>query len=261
MDQKEDKFHQELVQLQRILQDSAIFSSKEYPKLAKRLKELEEIIDHFDKIATLQSQLTEARELAGSSDQQMAGLAATEIDAINTQLDDNNALLTNLLTPKDPNDDRDVIVEIRGAAGGDESSLFAGELYRMYIRWCETHGYKTELISESPNEVGGFKEVIFAARGEEAYKNLKFEAGVHRVQRVPATESQGRIHTSTVTVSVLPEAEETDVDINPSDLRIDVYRSSGHGGHHQHGDEDEQSERLRRSHFILPSHPLRRRDT
>lgn len=123
-----------------------------------------------------------------------------------------------------------VNVEIRAAAGGDEASLFAGELYRMYVRWSETHTYKVELMSESPSEVGGFKEVIFALRGIDAYKNLKFEAGVHRVQRVPATESQGRIHTSTATVAVMPEAEETDVEINQSDLRIDVYRSSGHGG-------------------------------
>jgi peptide chain release factor 1 len=123
-----------------------------------------------------------------------------------------------------------VIVEIRAGAGGDESSLFAAELYRMYVRWGEIKGYKTELVSESPSEVGGFKEIIFAMRGDDMYKHLKFEAGVHRVQRVPATESQGRIHTSTVTVAVLPEAEETDVEINPADLRIDVYRSGGHGG-------------------------------
>jgi peptide chain release factor 1 len=132
--------------------------------------------------------------------------------------------------PKDPNDDRDCIVEIRAAAGGDEASLFAGELYRMYARWCETHNYKTELVSESPSEAGGFKEIVFEVHGAEAYHNLKFEAGVHRVQRVPVTESQGRIHTSTVTVAVLPEAEETDIEINPEDLRVDVFRASGHGG-------------------------------
>jgi peptide chain release factor 1 len=123
-----------------------------------------------------------------------------------------------------------VIIEIRAAAGGDESSLFAGELYRMYARWVENHNYKIELINESPSEVGGFKEITFAVRGDEAYRNLKFEAGVHRVQRVPATESQGRVHTSTATVAVLPEAEEADIEINTSDLRIDVFRSGGHGG-------------------------------
>jgi peptide chain release factor 1 len=145
-------------------------------------------------------------------------------------LEATEATLAELLSPKDPNDERDAIVEIRGAAGGDEASLFAGDLYRMYTRWSENKNFKVEIISESPSEVGGFKEVVFAVRGMDVYKYLKFEAGVHRVQRVPSTESQGRIHTSTVTVSVLPEAEETDVEINPSDLRIDVYRSSGHGG-------------------------------
>ena len=134
------------------------------------------------------------------------------------------------MTPQDPNNDRDVIIEIRAAAGGDESSLFAGELYRMYAKWSENHDFKLELLNESPNEVGGFKEITFAVRGDEAYKNLKFEAGVHRVQRVPVTESQGRVHTSTTTVAVLPEAEETDIEIDPNDLRIDVYRSGGHGG-------------------------------
>jgi peptide chain release factor 1 len=121
-------------------------------------------------------------------------------------------------------------VEVRAAAGGDEASLFAGDLYRMYSRWSEKNGYKAELISESPSEAGGFKEIIFMVRGEDAYKNLKFEAGVHRVQRIPVTESQGRIHTSTVTVAVLPEAEETDIQIKPEDIRVDVFRASGHGG-------------------------------
>ncbi|HVI60795.1 MAG TPA: peptide chain release factor 1, partial [Candidatus Saccharimonadales bacterium] len=138
--------------------------------------------------------------------------------------------LAEALTPTDPNNGRDVIIEIRAAAGGDESSLFAGELYRMYARWAENHNYKVELISESPNEVGGFKEITFAVRGVDAYKNLKFEAGVHRVQRIPVTESQGRVHTSTATVAVLPEAEEADIEINPADLRVDVFRSGGHGG-------------------------------
>ena len=135
-----------------------------------------------------------------------------------------------MLTPKDPNDDKNIIMEIRAGAGGDEASLFAAELYRMFLRYCEAHGLRTELMSESANDTGGYKEVIFSIKGDSPYSKLKFESGVHRVQRVPATESQGRIHTSTVTVAVLPEAEETDIDINPNDLRIDVYRSGGHGG-------------------------------
>jgi len=135
-----------------------------------------------------------------------------------------------MLAPKDPNDDKNVIIEIRAGAGGDEASLFAAELYRMYLRYCEVHNLKTELISESSNDTGGYKEVVFSVRGDAVYSQLKFESGVHRVQRVPATESQGRIHTSTVTVAVLPEAEETDLEISPNDLRIDIYRSGGHGG-------------------------------
>ena len=168
--------------------------------------------------------------MAQSDDSELAELARAELADRQTQITRNDNALTEALTPQDPNNDRDVIIEIRAAAGGDESALFAGELYRMYVRWCETHNYKAELLSESPSEAGGFKEVIFMVRGDEAYKHLKFEAGVHRVQRVPVTESQGRIHTSTVTVAVLPEAEETDIEINPNDLRIDVYRSGGHGG-------------------------------
>ena len=160
----------------------------------------------------------------------MVDLAKTELEELANSATENDAALHEALTPKDPNDDRDIVMEIRAAAGGDEASLFGADLYRMYVRWAERHNFKVELIDESPSEVGGFKEIIFGIRGEDIYKQLKFEAGVHRVQRVPSTESQGRIHTSTVTVAVLPEAEETDIEINPSDLRIDVYRASGHGG-------------------------------
>ncbi|HTE21832.1 MAG TPA: peptide chain release factor 1 [Candidatus Limnocylindria bacterium] len=231
MDQKEQALREELAALQARLQDPAIFSSKEYPKMARRQKQLEDTVSLFDKIEKLEKQSEAAYSLIeDSDDEEMRILATAEYSELAEDLQQAEYDLSVLLTPKDPNDERDAIVEIRAAAGGDESSLFAGELYRMYVRWSETHQYKTELLSESPNEVGGFKEVIFAVRGEDAYHKLKFEAGVHRVQRVPATESQGRIHTSTVTVSVLPEAEETDIEISPSDLRIDVYRSSGHGG-------------------------------
>jgi peptide chain release factor 1 len=229
MDNKEKQLREELNSLQLKLQDPNIYSSKEYPRLAKRASQLENIISLFNNIKKSKSDLLEAEELSKGNDE-LAELAKLEADDLRAILSNSQNSLTELLTPQDPNNDRDVIVEIRAAAGGDESSLFAAELYRMYIRWCENHSYKVELIDESPNEVGGFKEIIFAVRGDEAYKYLKFEAGVHRVQRVPATESQGRVHTSTVTVSVLPEAEETDIEINQSDLRIDVYRSSGHGG-------------------------------
>ena len=230
MEAKEQQLRQELTDLQAKLQDSSIFSSPEYPKIAKRQKYLEDTVALFDNIATVTKQEDEARELVELGGE-LSELAFSELSHLQAKKQDLEVQLTEALTPKDPNDDKDIIMEIRAAAGGDESSLFAGELYRMYIRWCETHNYKTELISESPSEAGGFKEIIFAIRGGEgAYRMLKFEAGVHRVQRVPVTESQGRIHTSTVTVAVMPEAEETDIEINPNDLRIDVFRAGGHGG-------------------------------
>jgi peptide chain release factor 1 len=230
MEEKERELREELKELDAKLQDPAVFSTPQYPKLAKRKSQLDDIVALFDTKLKLGKDKLAALDLQNSSDPAMKDMAAQELEDIERKLAANDEVLREALTPQDPNDDRDVIMEIRAAAGGDESSLFAGELYRMYARWAEKHGYKLELISESPSEAGGFKEIIFAVRGDEAYKNLKFEAGVHRVQRVPVTESQGRVHTSTATVAVLPEAEETDIDIDPNDLRVDVYRSSGHGG-------------------------------
>jgi peptide chain release factor 1 len=230
MEQKEQHLRAELAELTERLNDPAIYSAKEYPKLAKRRTELETVIGLFDERKNLAAQKASTNELLEGEDAELAALARTELAQLEEQIGANNAALEAALTPKDPNDERDVVIEIRAAAGGDEASLFAGDLYRMYVRWAEQHGYKAELIDEAPSEAGGFKEIIFGIRGDNMYKQLKFEAGVHRVQRVPVTESQGRIHTSTATVAVLPEAEETDIEINPSDLRIDVYRSSGHGG-------------------------------
>lgn len=230
MQSKEQALRDELAELSKQLEDPQIFSTKSYPKLAKRRQELERTLGLFDTRTNLLQRRADAQELALSNDAEMTELAKAELDEIRAALESNESDLREALTPKDPNDDRDVIVEIRAAAGGDEASLFAADLYRMYIRWCERHNFKVELIDESPSEVGGYKEIIFGVHGDDTYKQLKFEAGVHRVQRVPSTESQGRIHTSTVTVAVLPEAEETDIEINPNDLRIDVYRSSGHGG-------------------------------
>jgi len=230
MEYKEQALRAELAELESKLSDPGIFSDTSYPKLAKRKAQVESLVALFDDKAKLAKDKASAEELKNSSDAELQQMAMMELEELEPKIQLNDQKLIEALTPQDPNNDRDVIVEIRAAAGGDESALFAGELYRMYARWCETHGYKMELMSESPSESGGFKEIIFAVRGNEAYKYLKFEAGVHRVQRVPVTESQGRIHTSTVTVSVLPEAEETDIEINPNDLRIDVYRSGGHGG-------------------------------
>ena len=229
MEAKEQNLRNEQQQLQTKLQAPDIFSDPSYPKLARRQKELEDTLVLFDDLRKTEKEMTEARSLA-KGEGELAELAQTELTELSAKQLALEQALSAALTPKDPNDARDAIVEIRAAAGGDEASLFAGDLFRMYTRWSENHSYKVELISESPSEVGGFKEVIFAVRGENVYKALKFEAGVHRVQRVPTTESQGRIHTSTITVAVLPEAEETDIEINPQELRIDVYRSSGHGG-------------------------------
>ena len=230
MENQESALRDEYAGLKQRLEDPAIYSSKEYPSLARRFSELDKVLGLFDEKMNLRSKLTEAEAMQQINDSELAELARQEASDLRRQLAANEETLSEALLSKDPNDERDCIVEIRAAAGGDEASLFGGDLYRMYSRWCETHGYKTELISESPSEAGGFKEIIFMVRGENAYKNLKYEAGVHRVQRIPVTESQGRIHTSTVTVAVLPEAEETDVEIKPEDIRVDVFRASGHGG-------------------------------
>jgi peptide chain release factor 1 len=230
MDKKEQELKDELSLLEQKFEDSSIYTSKDYPKLAKRKDEITKLLDQFAEVNALNQHLIEDRVLLNGEDADLAELARTEIDQLQTKLTQLEEELQSALLPQDPNNQRDVLIEIRAAAGGDEASLFAGDLYRMYARWSERHNYRLELISENPNEVGGFKEIIFEIHGTDIYKQLKFEGGVHRVQRVPTTESQGRIHTSTATVAVLPEADETDVEIEPKDLRIDVYRSSGHGG-------------------------------
>ena len=187
----------------------------------RRLNEVTELIALGEKRDQLKNDILEA-----DSDPDLAEMKPD----LEAELAETEAKLTELLIPKDPNDEKAAIIEIRAGAGGDEASLFAGDLFRMYTRYAETHGLKVELQSESINDAGGYKEVIFRVSGDQAYGKLKFEGGVHRVQRIPVTESQGRIHTSTATVAVLPEAEEQDLEINPEDLRIDIYRSGGHGG-------------------------------
>lgn len=216
-------------QLQFFLSQPDAYSDPSYTEKTRRLHELEAIISLVAKQNDIKKQLSEAKAFAEGNDD-LAELAKSEIPELETTYEDTDNQLFELLTPKDPTDKKNCIVEIRAGAGGDEASLFAGELYRMYARFAELHSFKLELVNESPSEVGGFKEIIFGVKGQEAYGTLKFESGVHRVQRVPATESSGRIHTSTTTVAVLPEAEESDVQINPGDLRVDVFRASGHGG-------------------------------
>ena len=215
--------------LKQFLSSPDAYADSQFTVKNKRFSELESLIALAHKREQLTQNIAEARELAGGGDE-LAELAKQDIIDSEAELTKLEEDLFIMLTPKDPNDDKNVIMEIRAGAGGDEASLFAAELYRMYLRFCETHGLKTELISESANDAGGYKEVVFLIKGDAPYSTLKFESGVHRVQRVPATESQGRIHTSTVTVAVLPEAEETDIEINPGDLRIDIFRASGHGG-------------------------------
>ena len=205
------------------------YSNPQFSSKNKRFTELESLITLAKRREQLAQNITEAKELSSGGDE-LAELAKQEVVEAEAELAKLDEDLFIMLTPKDPNDDKNVIMEIRAGAGGDEASLFAAELYRMYLRYCETHNLKTELITESANDAGGYKEVVFSIKGDSPYSILKFESGVHRVQRVPSTESQGRIHTSTVTVAVLPEAEETDVAIHANDLKIDVYRAGGHGG-------------------------------
>jgi peptide chain release factor 1 len=229
MESKETQLKKELAEIVEKTNDPSVYSSPDYPKLAKRQSFLEDVLKTYDDLKKFTANLKEAASLAGGGDE-MAELAQAEVDELTPKVDALNAKLEELLIPRDPNDDRDCIIEIRAGAGGDEAALFAGELYKMFVRYGEIHRFKADLVSESPAEVGGFKEVVFKMSGPLAYRTYKLEAGVHRVQRVPATESQGRIHTSTVTVAVLPEAEETDLVINQNDLRVDVYRSGGNGG-------------------------------
>lgn len=213
----------------RIEADPSIYSSSDYPRLAKRQSFLEEVVTTQELVKKLEQQKIEASAIAGGTDE-LAELAQMELVELDEKITNLYNKLQELLIPKDPNDEKDCIIEIRAGAGGDEASLFVAELYRMYARYAEMNSFKVELVSESPSEVGGYKEIIFEMKGLNAYKTFHLEAGVHRVQRVPSTESQGRIHTSTVTVAVLPEAEENDIEIKQSDLRIDVYHASGHGG-------------------------------
>lgn len=223
------ELEKEKAELAAFLSTPDAYSDPSFGSKNRRLGELDDLIAAGIRQQQLMQQITEAKDLAGGGDE-LAELAKQELPVLEKELADLDEKLFVLLTPKDPNDEKNVIVEIRAGAGGDEASLFAAELYRMYLRWCEAHGFKTELMSESPNDTGGYKEVIFEVKGDAPYAQLKFESGVHRVQRVPATESQGRIHTSTVTVAVLPEAEEADIEINQNDLKVDVYRAGGHGG-------------------------------
>jgi len=215
----------------RLGQPEVLSDQKEYGRLAKEHRKQQPLAEKAREYLAALNQLDEAKEmLRAESDSELKDLAAEEIREIEDRLPGMEDELKVMLLPGDPNDDRDIIVEIRGGAGGDEAAIFAGDLYRMYIRYAEARRWKVEEIDANESEAGGFKEVSFRIRGDKVYSRMKYESGVHRVQRVPATESQGRIHTSTATVAVLPEADDVEIAVNPSDLRIDVYRSSGPGG-------------------------------
>lgn len=218
--------------LEERLSDPGVASNPlEVSKLAKRYAELGHVVSKYREYKGVVSKLRQAREILESeSDEEMRQLAHEELRALEPQLEELEAKIKLLLLPKDPNDNRNVIVEIRAGAGGEEASLFAAVLFRMYMRYAERKGWTTEMLSSSETGLGGFKEVVFRIEGEGAYSLLKYESGVHRVQRVPVTEASGRIHTSTATVAVLPEAEEVDVHIDPDDLKIDTFRASGAGG-------------------------------
>ena len=218
----------------KLCESGVVADIAQYKKLMQELKVLTPIVEKYRQYKSAEASMTEAKEMldAGGMDHDFRELVQEEFEESREKLAVYREELKILLLPRDPNDDRNVIVEIRGGAGGEEASLFAGVLYRMYSMYGETKGWKAEILNANATELGGYKEISFMIEGEGAYSRLKFESGVHRVQRVPETESQGRIHTSTVTVAVLPEAEEVDVEINPADLQIDTYRSGGAGGQH-----------------------------
>jgi peptide chain release factor 1 len=218
-------------ELERHLSDPGVVSDQErYRKLSKAHADLREVVEAFREHKNLSRDLMENQEMAQDSDPEMRELALAEVKAIKESLVQLEVHLKLLLLPKDPMDEKNILLEIRAGTGGDEAALFAGDLFRMYCRYAETHRWKVEIMSQSETGSGGYKEVIASISGDKVYSHLKYESGAHRVQRVPATESQGRIHTSAVTVAIMPEAEEVDVALDPNELRIDVYRSSGPGG-------------------------------
>ena len=225
----EDRFEQ---LEKKISQPEIIQNPKEYQKYLKEHGQLLPIIDTFRKYQDIKKEIENNRSLLNDPDHDIRKLAREEITSLEQELTKTEEQLKTLLIPKDPNDEKNIILEIRAGTGGDEASLFAADLFRMYVKYAEMKGWKTEIMSQNSTGIGGFKEIILLIEGDRVYSHLKYESGIHRVQRVPETESQGRIHTSAVTVAVLPEAEEIDIEINPEDLRIDVFRASGHGGQH-----------------------------
>ncbi|MBP3747280.1 MAG: peptide chain release factor 1 [Ruminococcus sp.] len=219
---------------ERLSDPDIVSDNKLYTQLMKEFKNMSPIIEKYREYKKEKASFEEAKELldGGGLDKNFREMAQTEYEDTREAMERITDELKVLLLPKDPNDDKNVIIEIRGGAGGEEASLFANSLYRMYTMYAESRGWKQEVLNANPTELGGFKEISFSIEGDGAYSRLKYESGVHRVQRVPETESQGRIHTSTVTVAVLVEADEVELEINPTDLKIDYFRASGAGGQH-----------------------------
>jgi peptide chain release factor 1 len=228
---KLDAVERRYLEIEDLLASPAVLGNrKEFTRLAKERSGLEEIVRAFRQWKDVQAEIDGSKSLLQDADEAMRALAQEELPALRSRNEDLERRLKQLLLPRDPNDERNVLLEIRAGTGGEEASLFAADLFRMYSRYAEARGWRVEMLSSSPTGLGGFKEVIAMIEGQGTYSRLKFEGGVHRVQRVPETEGSGRIHTSAVTVAVLPEADEIDVVLDERDLKIDVFRSSGPGG-------------------------------
>ncbi len=219
---------------QKLMDPEVVSDQQQYVDLMREYKRMTPIVELYHEYQRAENNFQDARDLldSGESDPELREMAQMEFEESKEKCEELKLQLKRMLLPKDPNDDKNVIIEIRGGAGGEEAALFAGALYRMYSMYAESHGWKQEILNANATELGGYKEISFSIEGEGAYSRFKYESGVHRVQRVPETESQGRIHTSTVTVAVLVEADEVQLNINPADLRIDVFRASGAGGQH-----------------------------
>ena len=230
---KLDALEKKYDDISKKISDPEVINQQElWQKLVKELSELDEVVKKYREYKGVIENIEEAKIILDdrNADEELKDLAKEDLKINNNKRDKILEQIKILLLPKDPNDKKNVIVEIRGGAGGDEANLFAGDLFRMYLHYAESKKWRTEILNFNESDIGGFKEIVFMISGNGVYSRLKFESGVHRVQRIPETESNGRIHTSTVTVAILPEAEEVDVKINPNDLRIDVFRSSGNGG-------------------------------
>ncbi|TVR75131.1 MAG: peptide chain release factor 1 [Sphaerobacteraceae bacterium] len=226
-----DDIESRFIELEQLMSDPEIATNPDkLMEYGRERADIEDLVTAYRELRETDAQIQEAEAMLREGDREMSELAEEELDSLKPRRDELISQIRLLLIPTDPNDEKNVIVEIRAGTGGDEATLFAAELYRMYSRYAEQQKWKTSILNTSPSDVGGFKEITFEVTGRNAYSFLKFESGVHRVQRVPVTESSGRIHTSTATVAVLPEAEDVDIDIRDEDIRVDVFRASGHGG-------------------------------